>query len=91
VAALHGVFGDSTFRSADAIAVHVKVSNNNPCGPEEQLLFNAIEEIFDKRSASSKSLGVWAHRQDKVHTKDFILKLGRDDISNTNTITVRKI
>jgi hypothetical protein len=90
LAALHGVFGDNVFKSADVLAAYTKVANNNPCSPAEQALHDALDETLGTRNANTKIFGYWARRLDGACTEGFLLNVFHDDATNANAITVRR-
>ena len=80
----------SRSRAQTLIAVHTKVANNNPCCPEEQALYDALEESFGKRSVTTKLFGVCAHRLSGDHIEGYLLTVERHSAANANLITVKR-
>jgi len=97
LAALHQHFGTEPFTSAEAIAVHKKVTDHRRSSlalptptQTEQALHEAIEAVLGSRDVNAKLFGHWARRVKGAHNGGFILETQTDPTRNANIITVRR-
>jgi putative DNA primase/helicase len=98
LAALHDHFGATAFKSADAIAVHDRVTGHQrspylhpkPTGPEEAL-HDALDGVLGSRGVNAKLFGYWARRVKGAHIGGFILDTHHDPATNANLMTIRRV
>lgn len=98
LAALHRHFATGSFKSADPIAVHKRVTDRRRGGqtlpaptPAEQRLHEALEDVLGSRDVNAKIFGYWARRVKGARIGGFILETNHNPKTNANDITVRPI
>jgi hypothetical protein len=97
LAALHQHFGTNSFKSADPIAVHKRVTDQRrlpltqpAATPTELALHEAIEDVLGSRDANAKIFGYWARRVKGARIEGFILETHHNPATNANDITVQR-
>ena len=97
LAALHQHFGTNSFKSADPIAVHKRVTDQRrlpltqpAATPTELALHEAIEDVLGSRDANAKIFGYWARRVKGARIEGFMLETHHNPATNANDITVER-
>jgi hypothetical protein len=98
LAALYGHYGANSFRSADAIAIHKRVTDHRRSPlilpaptPSEHAVHEALEDELGARNINAKLFGYWARRVKGSRTGGFMLETHQNAATNANDITILKI
>jgi putative DNA primase/helicase len=97
LAALHTIYGATTFKSSDVHTIYSDVANSKrhiyapTPTPEQAALHSAIESAIGSKDITAKRIGQWAKRVDGAFIENYKLDVRFNRSSNSNEMTVRRI